>query len=61
MDYGHENAWKYVRTEIRAHGHTTIHNRLTKEIENSVYRIVGGLYRNELDSRVKGSGIVSRY
>jgi hypothetical protein len=32
MDYGHENAWKYVRTEIRAHGHTTIHNRLTKEI-----------------------------
>jgi hypothetical protein len=60
MDYGHET---HGNTYARKYVHTGILPYITdlqRKFKTTVYRIVGGLYRNELDWRVKGSGIESR-
>ena len=54
--HGNTYARKYVRTGILPYI-----TDLQRKFITPVYRIVGGLYRNELDWRVKRSGIESRY
>ena len=54
--HGNTYARKYVRTGILPYI-----TDLQRKFKTTVYRIVGGLYRNELDWRLKGSGIESRY